>query len=149
ESSWGAHARLEAVLDAVGSDNSQVLRQHIWQKDKRFFPCYESVRMDWQPTPAPSSGLGVGAVPGPGENWIGIDAIAVVPGHPLFTERQVIAAVDQAELPSASHYSQAVRSGPLVFTAGHIPVMTAAKGKPVVQSFEDIPEEGRFLATGR
>jgi len=37
----------------------------------------------------------------------------------------------------------------LVFTAGHIPVMTSTPGKPVVKSFDDIPEQGRFLATGR
>jgi enamine deaminase RidA (YjgF/YER057c/UK114 family) len=36
-----------------------------------------------------------------------------------------------------------------VFTAGHIPIKTAEPGKPLVQSFDDVPPEGRFLATGR
>ena len=106
--------------------------------------------MVWQPTPSPSSGLGVAHIPGDGHDWIGLDAIAAAPGmHALFGQREVIAAVDQAQLPSASHYSQAVRSGPLIFTAGHIAIRTTAPGKPVVQSFDDVPEEGRLLATGR
>ena len=149
-SAWRAHQRLEDVLAKAGSDNSQILRQHVWQKDKRFFPCYEQVRRHWQPVPSPSSGLGVTAIAGGRDEWIGLDAIAVAPGtDSLFTAREVVAAVDQAKLPSASHYSQAVRSGPLVFTAGHIPIKTAAPGKPVVQGFDDIPPEGRTLATGR
>ena len=147
-SAWGAHQSLEDILVAAGSDNSQILRQHVWQADKRFFPCYEQVRRAWQPTPSPSSGLGVADIPG--GHWIGLDAIAVAPGvNPLFGPRAVVAAVDQSQQPSASHYSQAVRSGPLVFTAGHIAIKTTEPGKPVVQGFDDVPPEGRTLATGR
>ena len=147
---WGAHQHLEDILAKAGSNNGQILRQHVWQKDKRFFPCYEQVRRQWQPVPSPSSGLGVRAIPGVGEQWIGLDAIAVAPGaDPMFGAREVVAAVDLSRLPSASHYSQAVRSGPLVFTAGHIPIKTSEPGKPVVQGYDDVPPEGRSLATGR
>lgn len=150
ESSWGAHETLEAILQAAGSDTSQILRQHVWQTDKRFFPCYEKIRMHWQPVPAPSSGLGVTAVLGAAQHRIGLDAIAVAPGSSaLFREREVMAAVNHSALPSASHYSQAVRSGPLVFTAGHIPIRTSEPGKPLVSGFADLPPEGRFLETGR
>ena len=148
--SWATHANLETVLQAAGSSGDQILRQHIWQRDKRFFPCYERVRVHFQPTPAPSSGLGVADVIGNSRHWIGIDAIAVAPGeNPDFTDRAVVAGVDHRTLPSASHYSQAVRTGDLVFTAGHIAIKTAEPGKPLVNSFDDIPAEGRFLATGR
>lgn len=150
QSAFGAHGSLEAVLNAAGSDNAQILRQHVWQKDKRFFPVYENVRIGWQPSPAPSSGLGVCGMPGTPDAWIGLDAIAVAPGtDPLFPPRAVIADVNQKALPSASHYAQAVRSGPLVFTAGHIAIKTQEPGKPVVQGFDDLPEEGKALATGR
>jgi enamine deaminase RidA (YjgF/YER057c/UK114 family) len=149
-SSWKAHAALDVALKAAGSDTDQILRQHVWQRDKRYFPVYEAVRKHWQPTPAPSSGLGVGALGGIARPWIGLDAIAVETNvSSIFTNRTVVAAVDHKALPSASHYSQAVRSGPLVFTAGHIPIKTSEPGKPVVKSFDDVPEEGRFLATGR
>jgi enamine deaminase RidA (YjgF/YER057c/UK114 family) len=148
--SWATHANLEMVLRSAGSSGEQILRQHIWQRDKRFFPCYERVRVHFQPTPAPSSGLGVAEVTGNSRHWIGIDAIAVAPGeNPEFTARSVVAAVDNRDLPAASHYSQAVRSGDLVFTAGHIAIKTGEPGKPLVNSYDDIPPEGRFLATGR
>jgi enamine deaminase RidA (YjgF/YER057c/UK114 family) len=142
---------MEKILTAAGSDMTQILRQHIWQKDKRLNPCEEALRIRWQPVPAPSSGIGVTTVPdGTGEQWIGHDAIAVVAGkNPILGERTMVAARDRKRLPSASYYSQAVRSGPLVFTAGHIPINTATPGRPLITSFDDVPEEGRFLATGR
>jgi 2-iminobutanoate/2-iminopropanoate deaminase len=147
---WAAHDNLDRVLKAAGSESSQVLRQHIWQRDKRFFPTYERIRMEWQKVPAPSSGLGVTEVVGRFSRWIGMDALAVVPGqNPLLPERSTVRAFDAKELPAASFYSQAVRCGPLVFLAGHIPVETTKAGKPVIRGFDDIPEEGRFLATGR
>jgi enamine deaminase RidA (YjgF/YER057c/UK114 family) len=148
--SWVAHAALASVLRAAGSSEDQILRQHIWQRDKRFFPCYERVRVHFQAVPAPSSGLGVAHVVGQGRDWIGMDAIAVAPGeNPAVPARAVVSSVDNRNLPSASHYSQAVRSGDLVFTAGHIAIKTAEPGRPLVNSFDDVPEEGRFLATGR
>jgi enamine deaminase RidA (YjgF/YER057c/UK114 family) len=148
--SWSAHANLDAILKASGSAGDQILRQHVWQRDKRFFPCYEEIRKHVQPTPAPSSGLGVAQLAGSHAGWIGLDAIAVAPAdNPLLGARTVNSAVNNPNLPSASHYSQAVSSGDLVFTAGHIAIKTAEPGKPLVNSFDDIPPEGRFLATGR
>jgi enamine deaminase RidA (YjgF/YER057c/UK114 family) len=145
-----AHSNLAAVLRAAGSSEDQILRQHIWQRDKRFFPCYEAVRVHFQAVPAPSSGLGVSSIIGHARDWIGMDAIAVVPGeNPALPARSVISAVDNRNLPSASHYSLSVRSGELVFRAGHIAIRTAEPGKPLVNSFDDVPKEGRFLATGR
>jgi len=150
EGAWEAHSSLEDVLVAAGSNNSQILRQHMWQKDKRFFPCYERVRIHWQPSPSPSSGLGVKFIPGSGTQWIGLDAIAVVPGaNTTFGERKMLADVNHVALPSAAHYAQAVQSGPLIFTAGFIAIKTSEPGKPVVQGFDDVPVEGRKLATGR
>ncbi len=147
---WAVHDNLERVLKAAGSGDPQVLRQHIWQRDKRFFPIYERIRMERQKIPAPSSGLGVAEVVGRFSRWIGMDALAVVPGvNPQLPERSTVRTFDNIELPAASFYSQAVRCGPLVFMAGHIPVETAKPGKPVIRGFDDIPEEGRFLVTGR
>jgi enamine deaminase RidA (YjgF/YER057c/UK114 family) len=148
--SLGAHANLDAVLMAAGSGPDQILRQHIWQRDKRFFPCYEEIRRQVQKTPSPSSGLGVSNVVGNRGDWIGIDAIGVAPkDNPAFGDRTVLSAVDNRNLPSASHYSQAVQTGDFVFTAGHIAIKTSEPGKPLVNSFDDVPQEGRFLATGR
>ncbi|MEY2660329.1 MAG: hypothetical protein RLZZ123_1501 [Pseudomonadota bacterium] len=148
--SWSVHECVDLVLKAAGSHGDQLLRQHVWQQDKRFFPCYEQIRKHWQVAPAPSSGLGVASISGRAKGWIGIDGIAVAPGeNPVFPAREVVNPVNDKRLPSASHYSQAVKSGELLFTAGHIAIKTAEPGKPLVNSFDDIPPEGRFLATGR
>ena len=148
--SWIVHANLDQVLRAAGTDVSQILRRHTWQRDKRFFPVHEKMKMHWETVPAPSSGLGVAEVAGRFSRWLGYDALAVVPGeHALLAGRTTVSAYDNKALPSASYYSQAVGCGPLVFLAGHIPIKTNEPGKPLVRGFDDVPIEGRFLATGR
>ena len=147
---WSTLERMDAVLRDAGSSTDQILRQHIWQADKRWFPCFEQTRMHWQPKPSPSSGLGVAALPGVGGRVYGSDAIAALPGEAgPFGARITLVAPDHHDLPSASHYAQAVQSGPLVFTAGFIAIDTAAPGMPLIDSFADVPPEGRALATGR
>ncbi len=114
--SWAVHDSLEKILVAAGTNRDQVLRQHIWQRDKRYFPSYEHVRVHWQPTPAPSSGLGITDVVGCGRHWIGVDAIAAcTQAGGVFGERQVMTDVYNPDLPAASHYCQAIRSGPFAF----------------------------------
>ncbi|WP_336744030.1 Rid family hydrolase [Aureimonas altamirensis] len=147
---WATHENLDMIMLAAGSDGSQVLRQHVWQADKRFFPQYERVRMAWQTVPSPSSGLGVAGMAGRFGDRYGIDAIGVVPGrNALFPGRSTVQPFDNNELPSASFYSQMVRCGPLVFVAGHIPIQTDLPGKPLVRGYDDVPEEGRSMMTGR
>ena len=147
---WSLLERMQRVLHSAGSSHEHILRQHIWQDDKRWFPCFEAARMYWQPRPSPSSGLGVRAVGGAGGRGYGSDAIAVAPeAGKLFTGRATLAAPDHRDLPSASHYAQAVQSGPLVFTAGFIAIATAAPGQPLINGFADVPLAGRALATGR
>ena len=148
--SWVSHANMDGILIEAGSGGDQILRQHIWQKDKRFFPVYEDVRQAVQKIPSPSSGLGVLGLYGSQKYTIGIDAIAVCPGENLdLTAREVLVKLDDKNLPSASFYSQAVKSGPMVFTAGHIPIKTSEEGMPLVSGYKDVNIEGRFLETGR
>jgi enamine deaminase RidA (YjgF/YER057c/UK114 family) len=147
---WATHENLDRVLRAAGSDPLQVLRLHIWLRDKRLFPVYERIRMAWQKVPAPSSCLGVADVIGRFGRSSGIEAFAVLPGeNPLFPERVTVAAFDNPERPAAAFYSQAVRCGPLVSLAGYIPIATNKAGNPLIAGYDDVAEEGRFLATGR
>jgi enamine deaminase RidA (YjgF/YER057c/UK114 family) len=140
---WGAHDNLDRVIKAAGADEMQVLRQHIWLRDKRIFPVYERIRMVWQKVPAPSSCLGVAEVVGRFGQDIGLEALAVVPGeNPLFPERTTTRAFDNKEFPSAGFYSQAVRCGPLVFLAGHIPIETRKPGAPVIMGLATSPKKG-------
>lgn len=148
--SWSVHYQLNELLKEIGADENQILRQHIWQTDKRYFPVYENIRQKLQSSPAPSSGLGISSFHENTNFTIGIDLIAVIPGsNNALSEREVLVDVYNKVLPSASFYAQAVTSGPLLFTAGHIAIKTSEEGKPLVSGFDDIPEEGRFLATGR
>lgn len=147
---WAAHDRLERILAASGTRGNQILRQRMWQKDKRFFPTLERVRKLWQPEAAPSSGLGVTAVGGEAGDWYGIESIAVDAEDPQrLGDRRMLTSAEDSSSPSTSIYSQMVASGPLVFLAGHIPIRTTEPRKPAVAGFDDIPAEGRFLATGR
>jgi enamine deaminase RidA (YjgF/YER057c/UK114 family) len=147
---WTAHENLDRVLKIAGSESLQVLRLHIWLKDKRLFPVYERIRMAWQSVPAPSSCLGVTAPAGRFGRWTGIEALAVVPGESrLFPQRATLSAFDDPSFPSAAFYSQAVRCGPLLTMAGHIPIATNQPGHPVITGYADIPEEGRFLEVRR
>lgn len=147
---WAAHDNLNRVLAAAGTREDQILRQRMWQRDKRYFPVYERVRIHWQPDAAPSSGLGVSAVGGRFGRWIGIESVAVDTQDPnRLGDRQTLTPPNDPNNPSASIYAQAVGSGPFAFLAGQIAIKTAEPGKPLVNSFDDIPQEGRFLATGR
>jgi enamine deaminase RidA (YjgF/YER057c/UK114 family) len=106
--------------------------------------------MQWQPVPPPSSGVGVVSLPGHYSHWYGITGIATLnESDSPFGARRILTPLDHPDLPSASFYSQAVASGPLVFLAGFIPVKTNEPGKPVVMGYDDVPPEGRFLQRGR
>lgn len=146
---WSVYTRVQETLRTSGSSLEQMVRAHIYQRDKRFFPIFESVRLVFEPTaPVPSSGIGVTDLPGGPEVWWSMDAIGLVPGSGAgFEGRRVLAA--PGLLPSASFYSQGVGAGPYFFLAGHIPIKTAEPGKPVVMGYEDVPPEGRFLQRGR
>ena len=147
---WTAHDNMARILAAAGTSDDQILRQRMWQRDKRYFPVYERVRKHWQPEAAPSSGLGVSSVGGRFGRWIGIESFAVDVEDPdRMGDRAILTRRDDKRHPSASIYSQAVSSGPLVFMAGITAVKTGEPGKPAIISFDDVPEEGRFLATGR
>ena len=147
---WCAHRMLDELLKIAGTRSDQLLRQHMWQRDKRFFPILERVRKVWQPEAAPSSGLGVSSLHGPVDSWFGLEGIATdIGSSECLGSRRMLKAADDAANPSTSIYSRMVASGPMVFLAGHIPIRTTEPGKPVVASFEDVPKEGRFLATGR
>ena len=133
---WAAHVAMERVLSVAESSSDQILRQRMWQRDKRFFPVLERVRKGLQPEAAPSSGLGVSSVGGRFGRWYGIESIAVDIGDANnLGRRRVLTPAEDADNPSASIYSQMVCSGPLVFLAGHIPIRTAEPGKPVVSGF--------------
>lgn len=148
---WSAHDVMDRVLAAVGSMPEHMLRTRIWQQDKRFYPAYERVRMVRQPKPSASSGHSVSGLVGRGSRAIGLDGIAIA-GNALggsASRTAVGTASGTAEAgKSLTFFSVAARHGPYGFLAGHIPVKQEP-GYPSVQSFDDVPAEGRRFATNR
>lgn len=148
---WSAHDVMDRVLAAVGAKPEHMLRTRIWQHDKRFYPAYERVRMVRQPKPSASSGHSVSGLVGRGGRAIGLDgiAIAVNDAGASASRTAVGTATGTAEAgKSLTFFSVAARHGPYGFLAGHIPVKQEP-GYPCVQSFDDVPPEGRRFATNR
>lgn len=137
------------VMASRGGDLTHMLRSHIYQKDKAYWPIYEQVRMAFEPeAPAPSSGVGVLAGNPDGDAWITQDGIALDPlTWPFPGGRRVPQSAGAR--PATSFYSQVVEAGPYLFVAGQIPIDTAKPGNPLIRNFEDVPEAGRFLQVGR
>ena len=148
---WAAHDVIDKVLAAAGAKPEHMLRTRIWQQDKRFYPAYERVRMVRQPKPSASSGHTASALLGRGGRAIGLDGVAIaVNDAGAASDRVAVGtASGTAEAgKSLTFFSVAARHGDYGFLAGHIPVKQEA-GYPSVQSFDDIPPEGRKFATNR
>ena len=145
---WRTHERLNAVLAASRSAGDLILRQHIWQSDKAYFPAYEQVRKTMQPAPAPSSGVGVRSLVANDAGLIGIDGIAACPAEGPEHGPVTITTLPGGR-PSTAHYSQSLSYGPLLFLAGHIPIDTRVPSKPLVTTFDALDPSDRFLEMGR
>jgi 2-iminobutanoate/2-iminopropanoate deaminase len=146
---WAAFARARSLLRDRGADFGDMLQLHLYQKDKRFFPVFERIRQRYEPdAPAPASGIGVGIGGGGRSAWFALDGIAVDPVEWRFGERRRVLRHVGEQAPG-SHYSQAVLAGPYVFLAGQLPLDHSRHGTPMVQGYDDVPEEGRFLRVGR
>lgn len=137
--------RMEEALSDCGG-LAAVLRQHMYQRDKRRFPVLEAIRQERElEGVAPSSGLGLTSLRDDEVNYE-IDAIALSPhGGTRLGPRAVLDSPGVGE--AAALYSQAVAAGPYIFTAG---MLALAPDKSwAVTSFDDISEEGRWLRRGR
>ena len=142
------YERYRALLAQAGGGLEHLVRLHLYQRDKRFFPVFDRIRRHNEPVaPTPSTAVGMGRFdPDDGARFC-IDAIALNPDAVRsFGPRRALGAVGQ---PSAASYSHVMGAGPLRFLAGQIPIDTSRPGAPLIRNFEDIPEEGRFLRVGR
>jgi enamine deaminase RidA (YjgF/YER057c/UK114 family) len=146
------HVQARAIYDVLersledSGGLSSVLRQHMYQRDKRHFPVLESIRQEREHAgAAPSSGLGLTSLRGDSVNYE-IDAIALTPaGRERLGRRTLLEAPGVGK--AAALYSQAVAAGPYIFTAGMLAL--APDRSWAVTSFSDIAPEGRWLQRGR
>lgn len=137
---------MERALEDSGGLSS-VLRQHMYQRDKRRFPILEGIRheREGQFGAAPSSGLGLSSLRDESVNYE-LDAIALSPaGVELLGPRSVLESPGVGT--AVALYSQAVAAGPYIFTAGMLAL--SLDRSSALRSFEEIPPEGRWLQRGR
>ena len=140
--------RYRTLLAQQGGGLEHLVRLHLYQRDKRFFPVFDRIRRHIEPAaPTPSTAVGMGRFDPDDHARFCIDAIALNPAAAQsFGARR---AIDTARGPSAASYSHVMGAGPLRFLAGQIPIDTSRPGAPLIRNFEDIPEEGHFLRVGR
>lgn len=143
------YERLKEVLARQGGGLGHLLRLHLYQRDKRFFPVFDRVRRHYEPSsPAPSTAVGMGRFEPCGEVWLDIDGIALRPGmEGEIGPRRALGGSPRHA--AAAHFSHVVGAGPYLFLAGQIPIDTSRPGAPLIRGYEDIPPEGRFLQAGR
>lgn len=137
---------MERALEGVGGLSS-VLRQHMYQRDKRRFPILEGIRhkREGQFGAAPSSGLGLSSLRDESVNYE-LDAIALSPaGVEFLGPRTVLESLGVGT--AVALYSQAVAAGPYIFTAGMLAL--SLDRSSALRTFEEIPPEGRWLQRGR
>ena len=125
-----------------------LLRYHIYQRDKRHFPVFDRVRRHYETAPPSSTAVGVGRFEPSDEVRLCIDSIALrAAASRALGARTVLGG--SGKHAAAAHFSHVIGAGPYLFLAGQIPVDTSLPGAPLIRNYDDIPEEGRFLRVGR
>jgi enamine deaminase RidA (YjgF/YER057c/UK114 family) len=153
EGSVGAQAtaiyeRYRGLLAAEGGDFGNLVRYHILQRDKRFFPVFDRIRRGYETAPPASTAVGVGRFEPTDAARLCIDAIALRPSAAgALGARTVLPGSSRHA--AAAHFSHVIGAGPYLFVAGQIPIDTSKPGAPLIRNYDDVPEEGRFLRVGR
>lgn len=142
------YERYRNLLAQAGGGVEHLVRVHLYQRDKRFFPVFDRVRRHSEPVaPTPSTAVGMGRFDPDDQARFCVDAIALKPAAvESYGPRRPLGLADA---PAAASYSHVMGAGPLRFVAGQVPIDTSRPGAPLVRGYEDIPEEGRFLRVGR
>lgn len=142
------YERYRGLLAAEGADFANLVRYHILQRDKRFFPVFDRIRRHYETAPPASTAVGVGRFETTDRARLCVDAIALSPAAAgTLGARSVLPGSSRHA--AAAHFSHVIGAGPYLFVAGQIPIDTSQPGAPLIRSYEDVPEEGRFLRVGR
>ena len=147
--SISAYESVSDVIKKEGGDLGHLVRFHLYQRDKRFFPIFDSIRKFYEPNdPTPSTAVGMGHFDPDEYIRFNIDGISMNPQAEKDLGKRT-ALPGSKEHSSAAHFSHVVGAGPDLFVAGQIPTDTTKPGSPLINSYYDIPEEGHILKVGR
>jgi len=140
--------RYRSLLGREGGGLGDILRYHIYQRDKRLFPVFNAIRRKIEPAPPASTAVGMGRFTSDDLAGLCIDAIVLrASGTQTLGPREVRAGASRHT--AAAHFSHVIGTGPYLFLAGQIPIDGSKPGSPLIRNFEDVPPEGRFLQVGR
>ena len=142
------YEQYRALLKREGGDLEHLLRYHIYQRDKRFFPVFDRIRREYEPAPPSSTAVGMGRFEAGDQARLCIDAIALQPSaEKRLGRREVLGGA--AAHTAAATFSHVIGAGPYLFVAGQIPIDASKPGAPLIRNYDDIPEAGHFLRRGR
>ena len=142
------YEQYRAYFKREGGDLRNLLRYHIYQRDKRFFPVFDRVRREYEQAPPASTAVGMGLFEPTDAARLCIDAIALRPvAEKTLGRREVLGGA--AAHTAAATFSHVIGAGPYLFLAGQIPIDASKPGAPLIRNYEDIPEAGHFLRRGR
>lgn len=142
------YERYQELLARENCDLQSLVRYHILQRDKRFFPVFDRIRRHYETAPPASTAVGVGRFDPLDDARLCVDAIALrAPAAHALGARTVLGG--SRKHAAAAHFSHVIGAGPYLFLAGQIPIDTSQPGAPLIRNYDDIPEAGRFLKVGR
>ena len=142
------YERYRKLLEEQGTQYTNLLRYHIYQRDKHFFSVFDRVRRSYETAPPASTAVGVGRFEPDDTVRLCIDSIALNPAaEKTLGPRK--AHPGASAFAAAAHFSHVIQAGPYRFLAGQIPVDTSKPHAPLIRGYDDIPEHGRFLKVGR
>ena len=142
------YERYRERLARAGGDLAHLLRYHIYQRDKRFFPVFDRVRRGYEKAPPASTAVGVGRFESADCARLCIDAIALSPAAArTLGPRSVLGGA--VEHIAAAHFSHVIGAGAYRVIAGQIPIDASRPGAPLIRGYDDVPPAGRFLQVGR
>ncbi len=142
------YERYKKLLSKQGTTYTNLLRYHIYQRDKHFFSVFDRVRRTYEHAPPASTAVGVGRFEPDDAVRLCIDSIVLNPAAENTLGPRTVHPGASA-FAAAAHFSHVIEAGPYRFLAGQIPVDTSKPGSPLIRNYDDIPEQGRFLKVGR
>lgn len=141
------YERYRSLLGAHGLTYGNIVRYHIFQRDKRSFPVFDRIRRTYETAPPASTAVGLGRFEPDGDVRLNVDSIVYRGMGKKPEGRSVLAG--SGKHAAAAHFSHVISAGAYLFLAGQIPIDTSTKKSPLIRGYADIPEEGRFLSVGR
>ncbi len=141
------YERYGALFAEHGLDYGNLVRYHIFQRDKRSFPVFDRVRRHYESAPPASTAVGVGRFEPSDTVRLNVDSIVYRGTGKRAQGRSVLQG--SGKHATAAHFSHVIGAGPYLFLAGQIPIDTSTPQSPLIRTYADVPPEGRFLSVGR